>query len=84
MTTEQVMSTAKDLVNDTINGATTKLTEMSGNRDQQKSNGCDKRSLFCLLFDPCTYQSIRSVRVGSFQQETIFKVVFFYCLRHCS
>lgn len=55
MTTEQVMSAAKDLVNDTINGATTKLTEMSGTAGEQK-DGFDKRSLWCLLFDPRMYR----------------------------
>ncbi|KAK9730027.1 Reticulon [Popillia japonica] len=52
---EQVMSTAKNLVNDTINGATTKLNQMSSKNSSESQNdecGVDKRFLLCLLFDP--------------------------------
>lgn len=62
MTSEQVMSAAKDLVNDTINGATSKLNQMSGEVDdgKEESKG-DKRLLLCLLFDPCMYYKSRSL-----------------------
>lgn len=55
---EQVMSTAKNLVNDTINGATTKLNQMSSKNSSESQNdecGVDKRFLLCLLFDPRMY-----------------------------